>query len=79
MKEVLNPLDVKRLFELDFAEHNDVAFSQDDVKFFDIAKKGMRFKSGHYVIPLPLKGTDMTPPNNRSFAQKRMQFLKKTP
>ena len=78
MKEVLNPLDdVKRMFELEFTEHNDVPFSQDDIRFLDIVKKGIRFEGGHYVIPLPLKKSYVNLHNNRSFAHRRLQFLKK--
>ena len=78
MKEVLNPFDdAKRMFELEFTEHNDVPFSQDDIRFLDIVKNGIRFEGGHYVIPLPLKRSDVNLHNNRSFAYRRMQFLKK--
>ena len=69
MKEVLKPLDdVKRMFELEFTEHNDVPFSQDDIRFLDIVKNGIRFEGGYYVIPLPLKRSDVNLHNNRSFA-----------
>ena len=77
IKDFFNPLHVRRLFGINFAEHNDVALSQDDILFLDIVKTGIDFESGHYVIPFPLKRADVNIPNNHSFPQKRMQFLKK--
>ena len=79
-KEVINPFAVRKMFELDFSERDQgqQAFSQDDRKFLEIAKKGIRLRfDGHYEIPLPKKDKNLVLPNNRAMAWNRLKPLKK--
>lgn len=77
-KEVINPIDVKKMFELDFSESTEnKALSQEDKRFLDIVEQGIRFEDNHYVIPLPLKFPQVRLINNRWSAVNRMKSLKK--
>lgn len=79
-KEVINPFEVRRMFEVDFSERHqgDQAFSQEDRKFLEIVKKGIHHRAdGHYEMPLPIKDKDMVLPNNRTMAYHRLRPLKK--
>ena len=79
-KEVVNPFAVRRMFELDFSEHcnGQPAFSQEDRKFLDIAKKGIRLRTdSHYEMPLPMKEGSPLLPHNRTTAWNRLKPLKK--
>lgn len=66
-KEVVNPFAVRKMCELNFSEHcnGQPAFSQEDRKFLDIAKKGIRLQpDNHYEMPLLLKeGSPLLPHN----------------
>ncbi len=79
-KEVVNPFAVRKMFELDFSEHcnGQPAFSQEDRKFLDIAKKGIRLRpDNHYEMPLPLKEGSPLLPHNRAMAWNRLKPLKR--
>ena len=55
IKEVLNPAQISRMFELDFNEKEEArALSHDDRLFMQKVKEGIRqLPDGHYEIPLP--------------------------
>ena len=80
-KEVLNPFEVKRMFELDFSEENvkkSAALSQDDRKFLGKVKESIRYDTdGHYEMALPLRDPDVKLPNNRNVALRRLSHLKR--
>ena len=53
-KEVINPYQVKQMFELDFSERNtgDQALSQEDRRFLARVKENVRhWEDGHYEMP----------------------------
>ncbi|KAK3749896.1 hypothetical protein QZH41_005809 [Actinostola sp. cb2023] len=80
-KEVVNPFQVKRMFDQDFSEANtnkSVALSQDDRKFLAKVKEGIRHDiDGHYEMPLPLRDPSVKLPNNRDVVLRRLLQLKK--
>jgi len=80
MKEVINPYQVKEMFEIDFSERNsgDQALSQDDRKFLARVNEGIRHREdGHYEMPLPLKDPNTKLPNNREMVLHRLKHLKR--
>ena len=80
-REIINPLAVKQILELDFAEHwsaKKQGLSKEDRRFLNIAETGVhRCDDGHYELPLPLKEDFKGLPNNRNDAVRRMYHLKK--
>ena len=80
-KEIMNPLVVKQMFQLDFAEHRSAkkqGLSKEDRRFLNIVETGVhRCDDGHYELPLPLKEDFKGLPNNRNDAVRRMYHLKK--
>ncbi len=78
-KEVINPREVVRMFELDFSERegNQVASSKEDRRFIEIVKDGITYRNGQYEIPLPMKEKAASLPNNRVMALNRLKPLKK--
>lgn len=79
-KEVVNPFEVRRMFELDFSErcNGQPEFSQEDCKFLNIARKGIRLREdSHYEMPLPMKEGTPSLPHNRIMARNRLRPLKK--
>ena len=79
-KEVINPYQVKQMFELDFSERNtgDQALSQEDRKFLARVTENIRHRDdGHYEMPLPLKDPNTKLPNNRDMASQRLKQLKR--
>ncbi|KAK3740437.1 hypothetical protein QZH41_015487, partial [Actinostola sp. cb2023] len=80
-KEVVNPFQVKRMFDQDFSEANtnkSVALSQDDRKFLAKVKEGIRHDiDGHYEMPLPLRDPSVKLPNNRDVVLRRLLQLKR--
>ena len=79
-KEVVNPFEVRRMFELDFSErcNGQPEFSQEDCKFLNIARKGIRLREdSHYEMSLPMKEGTPSLPHNRVMARNRLRPLKK--
>ncbi|KAL9976994.1 hypothetical protein ACROYT_G014349 [Oculina patagonica] len=79
-KEVINPYQVKEMFEIDFSERNNggQALSQDDRRFLARVKEGIRhWEDGHYEMPLPLKDPNTKLPNYREMAFHRLKPLKR--
>ena len=58
-KEMINPLAVTQMFELDFSEHRDArtqGLSKEDRRFLNLAETGIhRCDDGHYELPLHWK------------------------
>ena len=79
IREVINPFEVRRMLEMDFSEREqgDNAFSQEDRKFLDIVKCGIRHQDGHFEMPLPIRDENLSLPNNRAVAWNRLKPLKK--
>lgn len=79
-KVVINPSDVRRMFEIDFSEKDkeDIHLSQEDRRFLEIVRTGVRHcPDGHYEIPLPVRDKQLTLPNNRTMALNRLKPLKR--
>lgn len=79
-REKICPVMVNRFFQQDFSEQssNHRVLSSEDRRFPAIAEKGIRhLENGHYELPLPLKNSSVTLPNNRELALQRLSHLKK--
>ena len=79
-KEIINPYQVKEMFELDFSERNigDQALSQEDRRFLARVKESIRHRDdSHYEMPLPFKDPNTKLPNNRMMALHRLNHLKR--
>ena len=79
-KEVFDPTQVMKMFELDFSERktDECAFSYEDKRFLSKVKGGIhQLPSGQYEAPLPLKDGVGKLPNNRELAVKRLMNLKR--
>lgn len=79
IKEIINPSDLRGLFELDFVEHKDFTkpVSYDDKKFLTTLKEGIHVIDSHYEMPLPFKDGPPTLPSNKCIASQRLKYLKK--
>ena len=79
-KEVLSPLDIRKVLESDFSESKDpkmVATSQEDRQFLARVNEGIKhLPNRHYELPLPLKSEQENLPNNRDMALQRLKHLK---
>ena len=78
-KEVINPAQVRNMFELDFNEKgtDNTPFSYDDKRFLKGMREGVhQDREGHYELPLPLKNNDTKLPNNKDMALHRLMKLK---
>ena len=76
-KEIITPLEVNRMRELDFNERNTGKddYSQHDLKFLSTMKEGIHLSDdGHYQMPLPFKLKDPNLPNNRVMAKYRLRM-----
>ena len=77
VKEVLNPVDVVQMMNLEFNERkNGVGLSLEDQKFLDIVGSGVRQVDGHYEMPLPIRDDKLCLPHNRCLALRRLNHLK---
>ncbi|KAJ8038832.1 hypothetical protein HOLleu_16372 [Holothuria leucospilota] len=79
VKEIITPIEVARLMELEFNERNlgEMSYSQDDKRFLSILQNGIcQLSDGHYQLPLPLK-TCQDLPNNKSLAMYRLNRLQR--
>ncbi|XP_031554426.1 uncharacterized protein LOC116291397 [Actinia tenebrosa] len=80
-KELVNPIAVAKMFELDFVEHMaspTKGLSKEDRRFLQIASEGIhRTEDGHYELPLPLRDENVTLPDNRAAAARRLDQLKR--
>ena len=82
-KEVLSPLDTRKVLKSDFSESKDpkmAAISQEDRQF--LARVNKRIKdlpNRHYELPLPLNSEKENLPNNREMALQRLKHMKRQP
>ena len=80
-KELINPLAVTQMFELDFSENRDArtqGLSKEDRRFLNLAETGIhRCDDGHYELPLPLKTSFRDLLNNRRDTVRRTFYLKR--
>ncbi|XP_068692637.1 uncharacterized protein [Montipora foliosa] len=81
VKEIIVPLALNKMFELDFHERFDEKsrqYSQEDKKFLKIVHQGIRrTDDNHYEIPLPFRSDDVCFPNNREQVLQRACWLKR--
>ena len=72
VKEVINPFQVMKMFEMDFSEkraNRQAALSQDDLQFLRKMEESMRQTiDGHYEMPLPFRGNTPKLRNNKTLA-----------
>lgn len=74
-KEVMNPFEVRKMFELDFSERDQGHQAR---KFLEIVKADIRHGAdSHYEMSLPMKDKNVVLPNNRAMAWNRLKPLKK--
>ena len=79
VKEVLSPLQMSKMFTLDFNERvtEEKSLSFEDRRFLTIVQEGIHQREdGHYEMPLPLKNNDAELPNNKELALSRLMRLK---
>ena len=80
VKEVINPFQVMKMFEMDFSEKRtdrQATLSQEDLQFLKKMEEGIRQTAdGHYEMPLPLRGSTPKLPDNKSLALRRLNKLK---
>ncbi|XP_063878734.1 uncharacterized protein LOC135110395 [Scylla paramamosain] len=78
-KEMINPSQVRDMFELDFSDRKsaDTPLSYEDKRFMSKMKEGVhQLKDGHYELPLPLKDDNVKLPNNKLLAEQRLKKLR---
>lgn len=79
VKEVLSPLQISKMFTLDFNKRatEEKSLSFEDRTFLTIVQEGIHQRDdGHYEMPLPLKNTNIELPNNKELALSRLMKLK---
>nr|XP_039251003.1 uncharacterized protein LOC120328550 [Styela clava] len=79
-KEIIEPHHLQRMPELEFTERENKysELSIDDSRFLKISSENIvRTNDGHFEMPLPLKSREVSLPNNRSLALRRLLQLKK--
>ena len=79
VKEVSSPLQMSKMFTLDFNERatEEKSLSFEDRRFLTIVQEGIhRRDDGHYEMPLPLKNSNAELPNNKELALSRLMKLK---
>ena len=68
VKEVLSPLQMSKMFTLDFNERatEEKSLSFEDRRFLTIVQEGIHQRDdGHYAMPLSLKNNNAELPNNK--------------
>ncbi|KAF6769359.1 hypothetical protein AHF37_10948 [Paragonimus kellicotti] len=70
---------IQRLYNTEFADTPKFTCSQsvDDDSAVSVVKNTTQLASGHCVIPLPRRHPEMKIPNNKIFAVKRSEYLKR--
>ncbi len=56
---------------------DDKGMSREDMKFLHIVQNGIHYENGRYTVPLPLKNTDVSLPDNKNQAVKHLQWQEK--
>ena len=74
VKEVMSS-DILGLMEKDVIDplSNQVAYSQEDMKFLSLLEKCVKFQDGHCELPLPFRNGSPALPYNKSVAFKRLR------
>ena len=78
-KEIVTPVQVNRMFELDFTETKagERSLSCEDRRFLSKVNEGIHQRcDGHYEMPLPFKQESIMLPNKKEVALKRLNKLK---
>ena len=78
VKETISPDKILLILESDFnkGDGKGKPYSVQDERFLMILKDGIKkVANGHYEMPLPLKTVDLSFPNNRPLAEKRLWQL----
>ena len=78
-KEIVSPVQVNRMFELDFNEMKmeEPTLSYEDRRFMAKVSEGINQRNdGHYEMPLPLKQEAVTLPDKKEVAPRRLRKLK---
>ncbi|XP_066929860.1 uncharacterized protein [Clytia hemisphaerica] len=73
---------LKNLFDIESVPKTKLSteyesFSQDDLHFLEIVENRSEFIDGHYHVPLPFRNENISFPDNRPLALKRLSLLKK--
>ncbi|XP_066928731.1 uncharacterized protein [Clytia hemisphaerica] len=73
---------LKNLFDIESVPETKLSteyesFSQDDLHFLEIVENRSEFIDGHYHVPLPFRNENISFPDNRPLALKRLSLLKK--
>ena len=80
VKEIIDPLFINKMFELDFHENSNMSptySSIDDETFLRKVSYGIPLRTdGHYEIPLPFNDDEIKLPNNKGLAASRLKQLK---
>ena len=79
VKEVLSPLQMSKMFTLDFSERatKEKSPSFEDRRFLTIVQEGIHQRDDcHYEMPLPLKNNNVELPNNKELALSCLMKLK---
>ena len=79
VKEIIDPLLINKMFELDFNENLNMSptYSSIDDETFLRKVDGIRLRTdGHYEIPLPFNDDKIKLPNNKGSAASRLKQLK---
>ena len=80
-KELINPIAINKMFELDFSDHKNSGghgLSKEDRRFQEIVEQGIhQCEDRRYELPLPLKTERIELPNNRETALRRLNQLKR--
>ena len=79
VKEIISPVEITRMMELDFIEHkhSGTAYSVEDKQFLDKVQSEIKKVEGQYEMPLPLKHSDINLPNNKVLARRRLDALRR--
>ena len=77
-KEILNPLQINKMFEQDFIEARleERPFSFEDRKFMKMTDGVQQRKDSHYELPLPFNQELVKLPNNKEVTLNRLSKLK---
>lgn len=78
VKEIIDPLQINKMFELDFSESNTnkESLSFDEKRFLQKLNDGTTQRDdGHYQMPLPFREENPTMLNNRPLASHRLKKL----
>ena len=79
-KEILDPKQIERMFELEYVEltQGDISLSVEDKRFLEICSDSFRVdEDNHIELALPLRKENLQMPNSRQYALCRLRTLKR--